>query len=33
LYPIEANPNVGIILCGGNVDIIKVSAKMKEFGL
>ncbi|KAG7366978.1 serine/threonine dehydratase [Nitzschia inconspicua] len=25
--------NVGIILCGGNVDILKISAMMKELGL
>ena len=25
--------NVGIILCGGNVDIVKTAAQMKEHGL
>jgi hypothetical protein len=25
--------NVGIVLCGGNVDIISIAAKMEKLGL
>ena len=33
-YPPQAGfQNVGVVLCGGNVDIIKISDKMKGMGL
>jgi serine racemase len=32
-YPASDYPRVGIVLCGGNVDVLKVSAKMSELGV
>ena len=32
-YPASDYPRVGIVLCGGNVDVLKVSAKMVELGI
>jgi len=32
-YPAEKFPNVAVVLCGGNVDIVKISAKMHDLGL
>jgi serine racemase len=32
-YPASDYPRVGIVLCGGNVDVLKVSAKMFELGI
>lgn len=32
-YPATAFQNVGVILCGGNVDILKIARKMEEIGL
>lgn len=32
-YPAQAFQNVGVILCGGNVDILKIAKKMEENGL
>ena len=32
-YPAAEYPKVGIVLCGGNVDIISIAAKMAEMGL
>lgn len=33
-YPAsEGYKNVGVILCGGNVDVLKIAAKMEKVGL
>lgn len=32
-FPPEKYPNVGIILCGGNVDVLETAAKMKARGI
>ncbi|GKY92547.1 hypothetical protein MPSEU_000225000 [Mayamaea pseudoterrestris] len=32
-YPACDYPNVGVILCGGNVDIVKMANKMQEMGI
>ena len=32
-YPTEDYPNVAVILCGGNVDIIQMASKMQDMGL
>jgi threonine dehydratase len=32
-YPASTHPRVGIVLCGGNVDVLKVSAQMSELGI
>ena len=31
-YPVSDFPNVGVILCGGNVDVVEIAAKMKAMG-
>jgi len=32
-YPADKYKNVGVILCGGNVDIVKVAQRMKDEGI
>ncbi|KAL7575003.1 hypothetical protein ACA910_010820 [Epithemia clementina (nom. ined.)] len=32
-YPSSQFPNVGVVLCGGNVDVLEIAAKMKAIGL
>jgi serine racemase len=32
-YPADQYPNVGIILCGGNVDVVQIAEQMKAMGL
>lgn len=32
-YPVDQYPNIGCVLCGGNVDMLKIAAKMSELGL
>jgi threonine dehydratase len=32
-YPPNEYPNVGIVLCGGNVDVLKIAANMSDLGL
>ena len=32
-FPAAQYPNVGIVLCGGNVDVIKIAKKMEAMGL
>jgi serine racemase len=32
-YPVKDYPNVAIVLCGGNVDVIQIAHKMQEYGL
>jgi threonine dehydratase len=33
-YSTEAGiRNVGIVLCGGNVDVLKIAARMQDMGL
>jgi serine racemase len=32
-YPADEYPHVGIILCGGNVDVLQIAEKMKAMGL
>jgi hypothetical protein len=33
-YSAEAGfRNVGIVLCGGNVDVLKIAARMQDMGL
>jgi threonine dehydratase len=32
-YPVDKFPNVGVVLCGGNVDVLKVSKRMEQEGI
>lgn len=32
-YPISQFPNVGVVLCGGNVDVLQIAEKMQAIGL
>jgi threonine dehydratase len=32
-YPVQDYPNVAVILCGGNVDIVQMAKKMQEMGI